>query len=277
MKKYSIDKPMAPLWIKFPYIPQGSIGWRMGSGEDYQMEFSYWFGKLSKKDKLKYQEMFPCPKSWKNYYNSYIEENSYLKESYYKNILFWRKNGRSKYSKDKLLATLREPIDCVLFWNPDNTPKSCLSQWTKSDFNVGVSKYNCTEQYMMAEKALFFEDHENKQKIMELDNPHEMKKLGRKVKNFNSEEWNKVKYSIVLNGNYYKFSQNQEMRNFLIATGNKVLVEASPKDRIWGVGLDEPNKDIYNMKKWKGENLLGFALMELRDELNKVYKNFDKL
>jgi len=278
MEKYSIDKPMPPLWIKYPHIPQGSIGWRREYGESYGMEFSDWFNKLSENDKLKYQKMFPCPKTWKNYYNYHIRDNSYFKEYYYKNILFWRKYGECKYSKDKLLdIPMEKPADFVFFWNPDNTPESCLSQWTKSDFNVGIGEYSCCEQYMMAEKALFFNDHESRKKIIESDNPFEMKNLGRKVRNFDSEEWNKVKYSIVLNGNYYRFSQNKDMRDFLIATGNSLLVEASPEDKIWGVGLDKSNEDIYDLNKWEGENLLGFALMELRDELNKVYENFNKL
>jgi len=278
MKEYSINNLMAPPWIRFPHIPQGSVGWRMGYGEKYGMEFSEWLAKLSKKDRLKYEELFPSPKTWRNYYNPILMDNSYFDEYFYKGTHFWRRNGESKYSKEKLLANhMVKSKDFVFFWNPDSTLKSCLSQWTKSDFKIGINKYNSSEQYMMAEKARVFDDPENKKNIMDLDDPFEMKRLGRKIKNFDGEEWNKVKYSIVLNGNYYKFSQNKEMRDFLIATGDTILVEASPEDTIWGVGLDESNEDIYDLNKWEGKNLLGFALMELRDELSRVYKNFHML
>ena len=280
MEKYSIDKPMAPPWIKYPHFDYRNIVWQWDNKGYYAVNFHIWYQKLSKNNQLNYQEMFPSPKIWVNFFNDDIEEDSFyeeLEEHYYKNIFFWRKDGKAKYSIDDFITIDDETNEFMFFWNPENTLESCLSQWTKSDFKDIAHGYNCTEQYMMAQKAIFFQDHENEKRIMETDDPFEMKKLGRKVRNFNSKEWNKVKYSIVLNGNYYKFSQNKEMRDFLIATGDKILVEASPEDKIWGVGLDKSNDDIYNLNKWKGENLLGFALMELRDELKRVYKNYDKL
>ncbi|MDR1069178.1 MAG: NADAR family protein, partial [Gracilibacteraceae bacterium] len=86
-----------------------------------------------------------------------------------------------------------------------------------------------------------------------------------------------VKYSIVLSGNYYKFSQNKEMREYLLSTGNRVLVEASPMDTIWGIGFGKDNEKAYDPNAWRGKNLLGFALMEVRDEIRNVYKNYDKI
>ena len=112
---------------------------------------------------------------------------------------------------------------------------------------------------------------------MQTSDPKEMKALGKKVKNFDQVIWDKVKYSIVLNGNYYKFSQNPEMRDFLISTGDKILVEASPLDRIWGIGLSAQDHNANKPEAWKGENLLGFALMEVRDELKKMYTNYHKV
>ena len=100
-----------------------------------------------------------------------------------------------------------------------------------------------------------------------------MKALGRKVRNFDPQVWDKLKYSIVLNGNYYKFTQNKEMMDFLLSTGDKILVEASPVDTIWGIGLGKENEKAKNVAMWRGKNLLGFALMEVRDEIRKVYQN----
>jgi ribA/ribD-fused uncharacterized protein len=120
---------------------------------------------------------------------------------------------------------------------------------------------------MMGQKALIFNDTESFEKILSVNHPKTIKALGRQIKNFDGNEWDKVKYKIVLSGNYYKFTQNKEMMKILIFTGKKILVEASPFDKIWGVGLEESNEKIYNPNYWKGENLLGFALMELRDIL----------
>ncbi len=169
-------------------------------------------------------------------------------------------------------------LDFLFFWKPSDTEKKAyLGQWQPSDFNVDANTYNCAEQYMMAEKALLFEDQEAWELIMASIDPKEMKALGKKIKKFNQEDWDAAKYSIVLNGNYHKFSQNEEMMAFLIGTGNKILVEASPLDTIWGIGLSENNSKAHNPTTWRGSNLLGFALMEVRDELKRVYANYDKI
>ena len=126
---------------------------------------------------------------------------------------------------------------------------------------------------MMAEKARLFGDKEVEKEIMNTSDPKLMKALGRKVRNFDPQVWDKVKYSIVLNGNYYKFTQNKEMMDFLLSTGDKILVEASPMDTIWGIGLSKDNEKSQNIAAWRGKNLLGFALMEVRDEIRKLYQN----
>ena len=126
---------------------------------------------------------------------------------------------------------------------------------------------------MMVAKARIFKDEEVKKEIMNTSDPTLMKALGRKVRNFDPQVWDKAKYSIVLNGNYYKFTQNKEMMDFLLSTGDKILVEASPMDTIWGIGFGKENEKVKNVAMWRGQNLLGFALMEVRDEIRKVYQN----
>lgn len=103
--------------------------------------------------------------------------------------------------------------------------------------------------------------------------PKEIKALGRKVRGFDESVWNKVKYSIVLNGNFRKFTQNPKLREFLLSTGENILVEASPYDAIWGIRMSANNENAQNPMKWKGQNLLGFALMEVRDEIRRVWEN----
>ena len=157
----------------------------------------------------------------------------------------------------------------LFFWGHhsknNKITKSCLSQWWPCKFKSNNIEYNCAEQYMMSEKAKLFKDEETYQLILKERSQKTIKHLGRLIKNFNDKEWNKNKIKIVVQGNILKFSQNEELKNYLIETGDKILVEASPYDKIWGIGLDENNPDARNPYKWKGENLLGFSLMEVRD------------
>ena len=261
---------MPPIWMMYPHISQFSIGWRMGYGEGYKWDLWDWLDTLKTEEKKQYEEMFPKPKFWHDDFEG----------NYYELIPFWENDGKMKYSIGKLIEqnNLSE-LEYLFFWKPapNVIDQSCLGQWQASKFGVDIDDYTCAEQYMMAEKTRLFEDEEIKEQIMKATNPIEMKALGKKVKNFDQTVWDKVKYSIVLNGNYYKFSQNKEMRAFLLSTENKILVEASPLDTIWGIGLGEENPNAYNPTAWRGKNLLGFALMEVRDELRRVYKNFNKI
>ena len=261
---------MPPLWMMYPNISQFSIGWRMGYGEGYKWDLSDWLKTLSPEDRKRYDEMFPRPKFWA----------SELEDNYYDMIPLWEKEGKMKYSIGQLIEdSLNAELEYIFFWkpNPTATEKFCLGQWQPSKFEVDIHDYVCAEQYMMAEKVRLFEDKEIEAQIMQTTSPREMQTLGKKVKNFDQAIWDKVKYSIVLNANYYKFSQNKEMRAYLLATENKVLVEASPMDKIWGIGLAEEHPNAQNPAAWNGKNFLGFALMEVRDELKKLYRNYDKI
>ena len=163
--------------------------------------------------------------------------------------------------------------DFVFFWGHtdrgEGLTKACLSQWFPCSFVVYGQYYNCAEKYMMAEKARIFGDEEIRQQILAEYSQMAMKKLGRKVKNYDDAVWKNVRFDVVVKGNLAKFSQNENLLNFLISTDDKVLVEASPKDEVWGIGLDEHSSEASSPWKWKGTNLLGFALMEVRDKLRK--------
>ncbi len=145
--------------------------------------------------------------------------------------------------------------------------KTCFSQWWLSSFEVNGVIYKTAEHWMMAKKAELFKDDEVLEKIIQCNSPAEAKKLGREVKNYDDKRWLENRYEIVKQGNFYKFSQNPDLKTFLLNTKDRVLVEASPVDPIWGIGMAEDHKDVLNPEKWKGLNLLGFALMEVRDEL----------
>jgi ribA/ribD-fused uncharacterized protein len=106
-------------------------------------------------------------------------------------------------------------------------------------------------------------------KLSKPKNPGEVKELGRRIRNFDQTKWNDNKYEIVKAGNIHKFQQNKNLGEYLINTGSKVIVEASPTDTIWGIGLSSDSSMAQNPYTWRGENLLGFALMEARDFLDR--------
>ncbi|WP_440960166.1 NADAR family protein [Paenibacillus nitricinens] len=160
----------------------------------------------------------------------------------------------------------------MFFWGHtppkhDGVDKSCFSQWWMSPFLVEGMEYSCVEQFMMAEKARLFGDDEMLDAILKAKHPKEMKAYGRAVRNFENDTWDKECYNIVKRGNIAKFSQNPKLGEYLKSTKNRILVEASPQDRIWGIGMSQSNPDAENPVKWRGRNLLGFVLTEVRDEL----------
>lgn len=166
----------------------------------------------------------------------------------------------------------REKLKFLFFWGHQpskdgSITQSCFSQWWLADFEVNGQTYKTAEHWMMAEKARLFNDLEIIERILQAKTPAEAKKLGRLVKGFDAKIWDDNKFSIVVEGNYQKFSQHNDLKDFLLNTKNRILVEASPVDAIWGIGMAIDNPHIENPLLWKGENLLGYALMEVRDRL----------
>jgi conserved hypothetical protein, ribA/ribD-fused len=154
-----------------------------------------------------------------------------------------RNRSFRKTSEDKL-----EKFTC--FWRT----KSPFSQWHSAKFIVDGIKYNCAEQYMMHQKAMLFNDAETAQEILNVSEPSKQKALGRKVKNFNSKIWDQHCKQIVYEGNKAKFTQNPILLKALIDTKDTTLVEASPYDTIWGVGLAAEDDRINDRKNWHGTN-----------------------
>lgn len=186
----------------------------------------------------------------------------------------WRSSKkRRRYSKPNYsIESINPESTRIYFWghqpNKDGTiGKSCLSQWWPCQFEKEEIKYSSAEQWMMAEKARAFLDTETLSEILKSETPKEAKDLGRQVTNFSEDVWRLKSYSIVLEGNLLKFVQNPALRDYLISTGESILVEASPYDKIWGIGMKQDDDGIEDPKNWKGQNLLGFALMEVRDIL----------
>ncbi|RQP22483.1 NADAR family protein [Piscinibacter terrae] len=160
----------------------------------------------------------------------------------------------------------------LFFWGHRPLPggeigKSVFSQWYEAPFVVEGTRYTTAEHFMMAGKARLFGDAQAHERIVAAASPNEAKKLGRTVQGFDDVQWKAARFDLVVAGNLAKFSQNAAMGEFLKSTGDRVIVEASPVDKVWGIGTaaDEPHAE--NPLLWKGLNLLGFALMEVRERL----------
>ncbi|NBE54972.1 NADAR family protein [Streptomyces boluensis] len=165
-----------------------------------------------------------------------------------------------------------ERVKFLHFWG--HTPRkdgqigaSCLSQWWQSPFTVDGVEYATAEHWMMAAKARLFDDPEAERMATAATSPGAAKKAGRLVRGFDESRWERERFGIVVEGSVHKFGAHPELRDYLLGTGDRVLVEASPRDRIWGIGLTATDPRAEHPSQWRGTNLLGFALMEARGRL----------
>jgi len=142
-----------------------------------------------------------------------------------------------------------------------------LSQWWPSAFTVQGVRYATAEHWMMAGKARLFGDEASVPRILAARTPAEAKNLGRLVRGFDEERWSAARFELVVTGSTAKFGQDAALRDYLLGTGGRVLVEASPLDRVWGIGLAATDERAQDPRHWRGLNLLGFALMEARERL----------
>ncbi len=237
-------KIMPPPWLAHREIERYSIGWRMGYGEDYIDRFGTWLDTLSPEERAEYRALFPEPVTWKGWWDNedtgeVLTHGDFLVEA-------WRPEGRPKYTR----------------------------QWLQQEFAAGRRRELCLFWgHQPAQDGQLIGDEERRKEILACSDPKQIKALGRKVRGFDQRVWDRFKYAIVLGGNWYKFSQNRDLREFLLSTGDSVLVEASPYDSIWGIRLSSSSPGAQDPMKWRGQNLLGFALMEVRDELRRVTQN----
>jgi ribA/ribD-fused uncharacterized protein len=179
-----------------------------------------------------------------------------------------------KYNNEWLVKQYEDGSSKFLFFwghqlsHDGSITKACFSQWWVAPFEIEGQVYNTAEHWMMAGKARLFNDAITLAKILAAGSAPQAKQLGREVQGFEPALWEKEKFNLVLQGNLHKFSSHPALKEFLLKTGNLVIAEASPMDTIWGIGLAADDPDAANPLKWKGENLLGYALMEVRDLLN---------
>ncbi|MQM27252.1 NADAR family protein [Glycomyces albidus] len=177
-------------------------------------------------------------------------------------------------TRDEAIAYERRgrTLKYLHFWNErarsdGAVGRGCLSQWWPSEFTDDGHRYRTAEHYMMAHKAWLFGDTENAERILACGHPAQAQKLGRQVRGFDHGTWEAERFGIVVRASLLKFGQHPELLGYLRGTAGRVLVEASPRDRIWGIGLAETDPGASSPAAWRGLNLLGFALMEARTRL----------
>ncbi|WCN03533.1 NADAR family protein [Streptomyces sp. M92] len=177
-------------------------------------------------------------------------------------------------SREALVGRVRagERIKYLCFWGHRPRPDgrigpSCLSQWWPSPFTVAGVEYATAEHWMMAGKARLFGDAEAERRVLAAEHPAEAKKAGRLVRGFDEAVWERERFPVVVEGSVHKFASDPALRGFLLNTGDRVLVEASPVDRVWGIGLAVDDEAATDPERWRGPNLLGFALMAARERL----------
>ena len=152
------------------------------------------------------------------------------------------------------------------FYAPDQE-NGYLSNWYSCSFEYGKYTYSSAEQFMMAQKAALFRDYDAFFKILNTNDQGKIKRLGKQVANYKDDVWDRLRGPMMRRGLRAKFQQNPDLLEKLLATGNDILVECSASDKIWGIGLSVDDKRIKNIAKWKGRNLLGTVLMQVRSDL----------
>lgn len=155
----------------------------------------------------------------------------------------------------------------TLFYGNSDATKGVFSQWHICRFNVDGIEYNCAEQFMMASKARLFGDKKCEEAVMEAKHPRDQKAIGRLVKPFDAGKWDSVARDLVYEGNYAKFTQNDDLKETLLSTQGTTLVEASPYDQIWGIGRGLSDPLALKRETWNGTNWLGEVLTKLRHDL----------
>ncbi|MFI2634774.1 NADAR family protein [Streptomyces collinus] len=177
-------------------------------------------------------------------------------------------------SQEALIRAVRAGarVGYLHFWGHRPRPDgrigaSCLSQWWPAPFTVDGVAYATAEHWMMAAKARLFEDAAAERAALAAGHPAEAKKAGRLVRGFDEAVWARERFRIVVEGSVHKFGAHPDLLAYLLGTGDRVLVEASPVDRVWGIGLAADDEAAMDPERWRGPNLLGFALMAARERL----------
>lgn len=158
-------------------------------------------------------------------------------------------------------------MNVICFHNSEEE-NGYLSNWYLSDFTINNIKFTSMEQYMMYSKALLFNDRDIANEILKTDDVAAIKALGRQVSGYVESDWSGLRQLVIYEGLYAKFSQNEVLKKQLLDTKDVTLAECAVKDTIWGIGLSMKDEGRFNKYKWKGQNLLGYSLMAVREKIS---------
>ena len=276
MMTYTIENPMPPLWLMYPYIGQSSAGWRFGYGAEYKWDLTNWLKELSAEDAATWEQMFPPPVFWQEDASAMSGSTAWISvgES---EIPIWSNRYNILNLQSKEDSTKEYAFFLLRRDEEKKLPSDCFNRWYESKFSIETREYWCAEQYVLAQKACIFEDAETFKNVLAAKSTHQISDLVRQVKNFDKVKWNQIAIPVLIYANYQKFIQDHSLLKNLLDTGDQILVQASPNDCIWGNGLSEDDPSAKNPNAWRGQNLLGFALMTVREELRRVCANYDKV
>lgn len=292
--QHGLEHIMPPLWLRFPKTERHSSDWLSDDLDAYVKQFNQWYATLTVEARQKYQNMFPEPKVWHGYYalwdnqlgNDEIAFQPYQKPEHWQNaITLWSDLATAKYD----LAVFQKQIELgkhfrYFYFDErllDDMHGNQTPAYFSPHFFTPISDYHADyanlDQYIVGQKMAIFEPKDGesiRDKIALLRTAEDVQRANEKIKNFNQAIWNIHEYSVLLNGNYQKFHQNEKLRDLLLATHHQILVYATD-DLHLGVGLHQGEQQILDPLQWRGKNLLGFALMEVRDELARVWQFAD--
>lgn len=272
---------LPPPWLAMKKVYKMTTMSSPNYDQGYGLTFNPWFNSLSWPDKNKYYRMFPEPAPWHGWYMNFPFDDSTLWYNHF-GMFSWEAAGLLTYCRRWLkLEYQANRKHKLLFFNNNQSSKkeltkACLSQRYQYTFYGHDHEFTSAEHYMMFCKAELFGDYEASEKILKAKGIEEIFQLGRNVQGFKQDIWDKFKYNMVLNNNWLKFEPNPELLSFLLSTGETVLVNACKDDVIWGIGLTASDPDAKDPMKWRGYNLLGFALTQIREHIKWVTENEDK-
>ena len=169
---------------------------------------------------------------------------------------------------DLAIKKVGESLRKIICFHNSDEENGYLSNWFSSEFTIDGITFSSMEQFMMYKKAMYFQDQKTADKILATKDAAKIKKLGRGVSGYKDQDWNGVRQIVVYEGLLQKFAQNEELKQQLLDTKGHILAECARMDCIWGIGLAMKNRDRMDQSKWKGQNLLGYTLMMVRERLS---------
>lgn len=257
---------MLPLWLEYPCYSRYGKEWNLGEGHKYKINWFEWLEKLTPEEFGKYKKLFPAPLQWRDYWREEVSEGSaylFIHNHYWTG--YWEKNGIPKYLQIKAPQKKKKNQPFILETDSQKKIEKELLSEANVGFRIDQECYFSLDQYVAVEKARLFGDFSMERKIMKMKSSKEIQRIDQEISFYEEEIWQKIYFTVFLNGTYQKFMQNPKLKEFLLGTEDRVLLE----EKWRNINLDEI---IITAEV----NELGCLLMEVRDEIRRVCKNEER-